>query len=135
MAGAESGVENDGYANKAKSKACIGEIAVVALDLGKEIVDRYMEAEPISENGEYGVPHTCAQGGVEAEAPYIHSGEAGRDRYELPDGRYESSDKSRHGAMAVEIGFGAIHFGTVDEAGVAQPRVGEAINQRASDPY
>lgn len=56
-----------------------------------------------------------------------------RDRDELAHGRYEAADKRAGRAVLVEILLGFLYLGLVNQAGVAQARVGKGIDYWPAD--
>lgn len=131
---AEGVVEDVEDAEEEEGIACPCEVTVVFLDFVEEHVGGDVEGEPVAEEGEDGVPYQGAERGEDGELGYVHARYACRNRNELAYGGNETSDEGRYGSVTVEVFFCFLHFRPVDETGVSQSAVGEAVDHRTTDP-
>ena len=76
---------------------------------------------------------SAPEGCEEHEHPDVHLGDACGDGNELAYGGYEAPYECADGTVAVEVSLGFLNFLTVDEASVTQARVGEGVDNGASD--
>ena len=58
----------------------------------------------------------------------LHAGKSCRDGDQLADSGNQATDKSGECSVLVEIFFGMLHFGFIDQAHVSETAVGEELN-------
>ena len=62
----------------------------------------------------------------------FHAGKSGRDGNQLADCRDQTADESGQCSVLVEIFFGMLHFGFIDQAHVPETAVGEFVDDGTS---
>ena len=79
-----------------------------------ELLFRHNVVEIPAQDGEYGVPCTSADGGVEQEFPIVHLCQSGGNGYQVANAGNEQSRYGGHHAMVVEVFLALLHFLLVD---------------------
>lgn len=64
----------------------------------------------------------------------LHAGKSCRDGDQLADSGNQATDKSGECSVLVEIFFGMLHFGFIDQAHVSETAVGELVDDGTSQP-
>jgi len=72
-------------------------------------------AEDVTAVGQEGVPHCCAEDGVEAELAEVHFAYAGGDGDKVADNGHETADENGFRAFFTEPLFGFFKVGDVEQ--------------------
>ena len=89
--------------------------------------------EVIAEDGEDHVPEACADGGVEKEMTVVHLRQSCRDRDKVSDAGYEPPRDGGKLAVVVEVSLASLHFLLIKETEMAEPTVGETVDDGSSE--
>ena len=97
-----------------------------------ELVFRHDRLEVITDGCQCSIPDTCTECGVEQEGRELHLGQTCRNGNELAYSRDESANEGRQGSVLVEVRFGMLYLGFINQAHVPETAIGKLIDDRAT---